>query len=90
MNFCFFCMDKNIQNDIVLNDSITDISEELEGTKPVYFYSDDEVEDYDYEKHIVNLNLKTMYENTEKLTLLFMTTVGYSIFLAIIYKLINI
>ena len=90
MRFCYFCTDSRIPSEIVLNDSITDISEEVEGSKTYEFYSDNEVEDYDYENHIVMLNLKTMYENTEKLTLLFMTTVGYSIFLVIIYKLINI
>lgn len=89
MRFCYFCTDSRIPSEIVLNDSITDISEEVNGSKTEEFYSDDEVEDYDYEKHIVMLNLKTMYENTEKLTLMFMTTIGYSIFLVIIYKLIN-
>ena len=90
MRFCYFCSDSRIPSEIVLNDSITDISEELEVSKTEDFYRHDEVEDYDYENHIVRLNLKTMYENTEKLTLIFMTTVGYSIFLVIIYKLINI
>jgi hypothetical protein len=71
----------------VLNDSITDISEELEASKTSKFYSDDEEIETDYEKHILTLNLNDFYENTEKLTLVFITTVGYSIILAVIYNL---
>jgi hypothetical protein len=71
----------------VLNDSITDISEELEASKTSEFYSDDEEIETDYENHILTLNLNDFYEKTEKLTLVFITTVGYSIILAMIYNL---
>ena len=87
MKFCFFCTDTRIPSEIVLNDSITDISEELEASKTSKFYSDDEEIETDYEKHILTLNLNDFYENTEKLTLVFITTVGYSIILAMIYNL---
>lgn len=87
MNFCFLCTDTRNPSEIVLNDSITDISEELEASKTSEFYSDDEEIETDYEKHILTLNLNDFYENTEKLTLVFITTVGYSIILAMIYNL---
>jgi hypothetical protein len=87
MSFCFFCTDTRIPSEIVLNDSITDISEEIEGSKIEYIYKDDEEIETDYEKHILTLNLNDFYENTEKLTLVFITTVGYSIILAVIYNL---
>ena len=87
MKFCFFCTDTRIPSEIVLNDSITDISEELEASKTSEFYSDDEDIETDYEKHILTLNLNDFYENTEKFTLVFITTVGYSIILAMIYNL---
>jgi hypothetical protein len=86
MKFCFFCTDTRIPSEIVLNDSMTDISEEVEGSKTDEFYSDDEVENYDHEKQIVKLNSKTVYENTETFTIIFITTVSYSIFLAFIYN----
>ena len=87
MKFCFFCTDTRIPSEIVLNDSISDISEELKGSKSGEFYSDDEVEEYDYEKQIATINSKTVYENTETFTVIFITTLGYSIFLAFIYNL---
>jgi len=87
MKFCFFCTDTRIPSEIVLNDSITNISEELEASKTSEFYSDDEEIETDYEKHILTLNINDFYENTEKLTLVFITTVGYSIILAVIYNL---
>jgi hypothetical protein len=90
MRFCFSCIDKIIPKDMVLNDSISDISEEVEGSKTDEFYSDSEVEECDYEKHILKLNLQTIYENTETVTIIFITTVGYSIFLVLIYNLFKI
>jgi len=87
MRFCFFCTDTRIPSEIVLNDSITDISEEIEGSKIEDIYKDDEGIETDYEKHILTLNPNDFYENTEKLTLVFITTVGYSIILAVIYNL---
>jgi hypothetical protein len=87
MKFCFFCTDTRIPSEIVLNDSITDISEEIEGSKIEDTYNDDEEIETDYEKHILTVNLNDFYENTEKLTLVFITTVGYSIILAVIYNL---
>jgi hypothetical protein len=90
MRFCFLCVDKNVQTDIALNDSITNISEEVEVTKTESFYSDDEQENYDYEKQMDKLNLKTIYENTETVTIIFITTVSYSIILAVIYNLFKI
>jgi hypothetical protein len=86
MKFCFFCTDTRIPSEIVLNDSITDISEELEESKTGDFYRDDEVEEYDYEKQIATINSKTVYENTETFTIIFITTVSYSIILAVIYN----
>jgi len=80
-------VDKILPKDMVLNDSLSDISEELEGSKTDEFYSDSEVDDCDYEKHILKLNLQTIYENTETVTIIFITTVGYSIILAFIYNL---
>jgi hypothetical protein len=87
MKNCFFCTNTRIPSEIVLNDSITDISEELEASKTSEFYIDEEEIETDYEKYILTLNLNDVYENTEKLTLVFITTVGYSIILAMIYNL---
>lgn len=90
MRFCLFCIDKSIKNDIVLNDSITDISEEIEASKIEDTYNDDKGIETDYEKHILTLNLNDFYENKQTLTIVFVTTVGYSVLLAMIYNLFKI